>query len=163
MEGASNPPPAGWYRDPDDEALQRFWNGSRWTNSRVPLNTGVPLEDDPQPEPAPLTPTEPPLATGDRLPPPAWYADPENAQGMRYWDGAKWTEHRTNYRAEPAKPASSDGLVIAGYILAVMIPIGGLVIGAMLLGRHNQHGRWVLAISILFIALAFVAADQGIT
>ncbi len=130
----------------------------------MPLDTGVPLEGEPEPDPQPLSAIESPPATGGgQLPPPAWYADPENAQGMRYWDGTKWTEHRTNYRAEPAKPASADGLVIAGYILAVMIPIGGLVIGAMLLGRHNQHGRWVLAISILFIALAFVAADQGIT
>jgi hypothetical protein len=28
-------------------------------------------------------------------PPAGWYADPEGAAGrMRYWDGARWTEHR---------------------------------------------------------------------
>jgi len=44
MEG--NRAPAGWYVDPDDEALQRFWNGSRWTNSRMPRGEGVPLEGE---------------------------------------------------------------------------------------------------------------------
>jgi len=163
MEGSSTPPPAGWYRDPDDEALQRFWNGSRWTNSRMPLNTGVALEGDPEPEPVATT---TPDAADDgqdaaQLPPAAWYADPENATGMRYWDGDKWTEHRTNYRAEaPATTSAGEGLVIAGYVLSFMVPIAGLVIGAMLIGRGNQHGRWILALSILFIVLV-LAAELG--
>lgn len=164
MEGSSTPPPAGWYQDPDDEALQRFWNGSRWTNSRMPLNTGVALEGDPEPEPIPAAtiPAAGPGAEPDQLPPAAWYADPDNATGMRYWDGAKWTDHRTNYRAEPASArASSDGLVVAGYVLSFMLPIAGIVVGALLIGRGSQHGRWVLALSIIFIAL-FILADQGL-
>ena len=24
--------PAGWYYDPADEAIYRFWDGERWTN-----------------------------------------------------------------------------------------------------------------------------------
>lgn len=27
--------------------------------------------------------------------PPGWYADPEGRPGLRYWDGAQWTDHRT--------------------------------------------------------------------
>jgi len=27
------------------------------------------------------------------LPPAGWYADPTQATGQRYWDGAKWTDH----------------------------------------------------------------------
>lgn len=165
MEGsAPPPPPAGWYRDPDDEALQRFWNGSRWTNSRMPVNTGVALEGEPHPEPqaTPESPTPAAAEAPAKLPPAAWYADPENATGMRYWDGAEWTEHRTNYRVEASTGGgASDGLVIAGYVLSFLVPIAGLVIGAILLGRNNQHGRWILALSILFIVLV-IAADSSL-
>jgi hypothetical protein len=28
-------PEEGWYRDPDDEELLRFWDGSAWTNQRL--------------------------------------------------------------------------------------------------------------------------------
>ncbi|MDT5103490.1 MAG: hypothetical protein QOI25_1003 [Mycobacterium sp.] len=28
--------PAGWHEDPNDPALQRFWDGSAWTDRREP-------------------------------------------------------------------------------------------------------------------------------
>jgi hypothetical protein len=74
---------------------------------------------------------------------------------MRYWDGARWTEHRTDYVAAPAKPKASEGMVAAGYILSFLFPIVGVVIGVMLISRDNRHGRWVLGLSLLFI-LAFI-------
>ncbi len=158
MEGTAKPPPAGWYPDPDDGALQRFWNGSRWTNSRMPMSVGVPLETEPRvSEPLPL---EPAIGrTG--LPAAAWYADPENPEGMRYWDGSRWTEHRTDYRAEPAKPKASEGMVVAGYILAFLFPIAGVVIGAMLMGRGNRHGPWILGLSVVLLVVPFLVVELG--
>lgn len=88
-------------------------------------------------------------------PPAAWYADPENPQGMRYWDGTRWTEDRTDYRAAPAPERKNDGLVAAGYIFSLLIPIVGVVLGAILLGRKDRNGPWILGLSIFFIA-AFV-------
>jgi hypothetical protein len=169
MEGSAKPPPAGWYVDPDDGALQRFWDGSRWTNSRMPRNEGIPLEteviDEPPPETGfasdrPQTPDAAPAAeTG--LPPAAWYADPENPAGMRYWDGARWTEHRTDYLPAPPKKPVSEGMVAAGYITAVLIPIVGVVIGVILVGRDNRHGKWVLAIAVLLMLTFFVIGNAG--
>jgi hypothetical protein len=166
MEGTANPPPAGWYEDPEDAALQRFWDGSRWTSSRMPRNEGVPLEGQ-EPAPpryasdapsaAPPAPAEP--ATG--LPPAAWYADPENPAGMRYWDGAEWTEHRTDYLPAPPKKPVSEGMVAAGYILSFLFPIVGVVIGVIVMNRGNGHGRWILGLSLVFIGVFLVVGNVG--
>ena len=144
---AAQLPPAGWYPDPDDAALQRYWDGGQWTGDRTPAT------------PAPAASTgglaETAERTGDMPPPAAWYADPENPQGMRYWDGTRWTEDRTDYRAAPAPARKNDGLVAAGYIFSLLIPIVGVVLGAILLGRKDRNGPWILGLSIFFIA-AFV-------
>ncbi|NKY35876.1 DUF2510 domain-containing protein [Nocardia speluncae] len=29
-------PPAGWYPDPDNNHLSRYWNGTEWTVDRRP-------------------------------------------------------------------------------------------------------------------------------
>ena len=159
MEGTAKQPPAGWYEDPDDGALQRFWDGTRWTSSRMPRNEAVPLDGKElvagppryaSDAPAPAAPTTEP---GVGLPPAAWYADPENPAGMRYWDGAQWTEHRTDYVAAPPKKPVSEGMVAAGYILSFLFPIVGVVIGVIVMNRGNGHGRWILGLSLLFIAV----------
>lgn len=33
-------PPADWYPDPDDNRLERYWNGTEWTVDRRPVATG---------------------------------------------------------------------------------------------------------------------------
>jgi hypothetical protein len=122
----------------------------------MPLNAAVPLEGtDPKPAETSRYTSDAQAAESVALPPAAWYTDPENSGGMRYWDGARWTEHRTDYVATAPKPKASEGMVAAGYILAFLFPIAGVVIGAMLMGRRNRHGPWVLGLSVLF-ALAFL-------
>ena len=38
--------------------------------------------------------------------PAGWYPDPEDSSGLRYWDGATWTEHRSPAQAPPAPQPS---------------------------------------------------------
>lgn len=166
MEGSAKPPPAGWYVDPDDGALQRFWDGSRWTSSRMPRTEAVPLEGTTAEEaPASRYASDQAAAPGSAradetgLPPAAWYADPENPEGMRYWDGRQWTEHRTDYRAEQPPKKTSEGMVAAGYITSFMLPIVGVVIGVILMNRENRHGRWILALSLLFFVIFLVIGN----
>ncbi|UKA54512.1 DUF2510 domain-containing protein [Arthrobacter sp. FW305-BF8] len=44
--------PAGWYNDPQDPALVRYWDGIQWTAHIQPI----------QPQPVPLQPAQPPHA-----------------------------------------------------------------------------------------------------
>ena len=85
------------------------------------------------------------------LPPPGWYSDPEMVDTQRYWDGANWTEHRA-----PGKPAtaakSESGLVAAGWIGAILLPLAGLVIGIILVSRDEGDSGWPIIIASLLVS-----------
>jgi hypothetical protein len=70
---------------------------------------------------------------------------------------------------EGAMPSASR-LIVAGYILAVVFPIVGFVIGVVLVNRSDKreirHGIWMIAISvltafILFVGLTVVSHGSG--
>jgi hypothetical protein len=86
------------------------------------------------------------------LPPPGWHPDPYVVNGQRYWDGSQWTEHRA--QLPPAKQGASDSLVVAGYAIALLLPVIGAVIafiiGIILLAKDRVgHGLAVIALSVL--------------
>lgn len=43
--------------------------------------------------PVPPAPPAPPVAAQPALPAAGWLPDPTTRYGLRYWDGARWTEH----------------------------------------------------------------------
>jgi hypothetical protein len=53
--------PEGWYDDPNDGGLERYWNGEAWTEEARQKYV------------------------------PGWYDDPKRFGMERYWDGAGWT------------------------------------------------------------------------
>lgn len=99
-------------------------------------------------------------------PAPGWHPDPEQPQTWRYWDGAQWTEQRAPMPAPAAAPRASDGLVIAGYLIALLLPlVGGLIafiIGVILLARDRVgHGLGVITLSVISPVIWFVVILGG--
>ncbi|GAB3228701.1 hypothetical protein GCM10027447_21210 [Glycomyces halotolerans] len=48
----------GWYRDPADPAVQRYWNGSAWVGKPVPADVEPPESPEPVDEPAEPSPSD---------------------------------------------------------------------------------------------------------
>lgn len=48
-------PAAGWYPDPTDPGLTRWWNGTAWTGHVLPPPSAAPLAPPPQPAPVATT------------------------------------------------------------------------------------------------------------
>lgn len=64
------------------------------------------------------------------LPPAGWYADPEGGAGrMRYWDGAKWTEHR--HEAGATTTAGSERRFTALHVIATVYFILGILVAVL--------------------------------
>jgi Protein of unknown function (DUF2510) len=82
------------------------------------------------------------------LPPPGWYADPEQPETDRYWDGQAWTDRRAPL-AEQGEAAPGWALWV-GYLGAFLLPLIGFIVGIYLLVRRAiGHGVAMIAISIL--------------
>ena len=99
--------------------------------------------------------------------PPGWYPDPHDSTSIRYWDGQQWTENRAPAQtarqlAPGEKEQEATGIIIAGYIFAVLIPIVGFVIGLTQINR-NRHGLWVvlLSVAVFAAALAILSGQEG--
>ncbi len=93
-----------------------------------------------------------------------WYDDPEDAGTVRYWDGNRWTESRAPVTTPDEKPEKAgfetvDGV---GYVMAVLFPLVGFIMGLVRLNKSKQ-GVWIVVVSVLafIIWLAIFTADAG--
>jgi Protein of unknown function (DUF2510) len=130
----------GFYPDPRNPGVELYWDGDKWTNE------------------SPAT-----------APDPGFYPDPNDPKVERYWDGRKWTESRQPIGLGRAgevdasgKAQEASGVIIAGYVFAVLMPIVGFIIGLTQINK-NRHGIWVVVVAAVafVIWLAIFSGEQS--
>lgn len=123
-------PPPGWHPDPDDPSSYRYWDGQRWTDSRAPRQGGGTGTRSPSP-------SKEAAAASDKdpvgLPGPGWHADPDDPSSWRYWDGQHWTDNRAPRHGGGTGNELSNGW----FVLAVLVPIAGIVLAIIEWSRGN--------------------------
>jgi Protein of unknown function (DUF2510) len=111
------------------------------------------------------------LSNADPPPPPpaGWYVNPSGS-GQRYWDGEQWTDSFSGAGPPPPESLAEDrsvadasgnmGLVISGYVLAVVVPLVGFILGIVAATRPqkriSKHGVWIVVVSIVVTALDLI-------
>jgi hypothetical protein len=136
-------PEAGWYVNPSGPG-RRYWDGQRWTE-HVDDSGPTAVQYASPSISAPPPPPPPPGAYGAPPPPPIAYAQPQYAQ--------------------PAQ--GTNGLVVVGYITAVIIPIVGFILGIVAATRRDdpqtaRHGVWVIVVSVVaFFIWVAILSSQG--
>ena len=115
----------------------------------------------PAPTPAPRA-AEDATATVQATPeaPAGWYPHPTMVDTQRYWDGHHWTDHVAPLALTPAsalpQPTAErmppeeehSTLVTWGWLMALLFPIIGFIIGAVLLGKRPAPGVGVMILSL---------------
>lgn len=87
--------------------------------------------------------------------PQGWHHDPERPGWLRYWTGSAWTEQWRP--TDTTASVDNAGLVNAGWVCAVFVPIAGFVIGIILAARNDPQGGWIILMSLVLSALYFYA------
>ncbi len=161
---------------PDDRA-QNAGDGSR---AQPPPSSARALPRRPEM----TTAQEPPqresnAARRSPTPPPAgWYQNP-TGPGLRYWNGETWTDsyapappppdYQTSGEYQHLHPAveqqGTSGLVIVGYIFAVLMPIVGLILGIIAATRQDprtkKHGVWIMLTATVAFAIYIALTNTG--
>lgn len=88
------------------------------------------------------------------LPPPDWYADPEDPAQYRYWDGSRWTDHRAPRHSSSEEPAGASGGGAGRHRR-----IGDLLSGTWRVMTQNL--RAVLVIYAV-VAVVYLAGEQAV-
>jgi hypothetical protein len=146
-------PEAGWYVNPSGPG-RRYWDGERWTEHiddsvRSAAMYQSPSGSAPPPPPPPVN----YAAQGAYVPPPTPYGPPPGAYGQPGYGQAS---------------QGVGGLVVVGYITAVLLPIVGFILGIVAATRRDEpqtarHGVWVIIVAVVafFVWLAILSSQQS--
>lgn len=92
---------AGWYVDPHRGEGQRYWDGSAWSEHRVPHGSNAP---------------------------PGLYPNPHGGGNWRRWDGSRWT-YSSQEPGERTSPRKKSPAQLA-LVCAVLLVVGGVTMAS---------------------------------
>ena len=161
---APTPPTApGWHPDPWGTSEMRYFDGSAWGIVTRPNSIASGSPDVESLEANPLL-LESPAASenlandsGARgvvepLPGAAWYADPGGSEGLRWWDGARWTEHVSaasqaivgvSKKGAPTDPSLIHARAVSsGRLVRTLLLFAGPALAATIISGAFQM-RWL--------------------
>lgn len=76
-----------------------------------------------------------------------WYPRPGMTGTLGYWDGTNWTEQVAPMGTTAAAAPANVALLVLGYVLAVLFPLGGMIVAAILWRQSNTHAWLILVFS----------------
>lgn len=81
--------------------------------------------------------------------PAGWYPDNNMPATLRYWDGSAWTSHVAPMKQETPAPPVAGGMTVGNaVILALVVPVVGVVLGCVELARgRGSRGALLLLVS----------------
>ena len=86
--------------------------------------------------------------------PPNWYPDPDDGTGLRYWDGAQWTEHR----AAAPPPPSDASATIASPSPATSTPTASDTAPAASTPAPNKRRRYLMMLTLAAVTVLAIVA-----
>lgn len=92
----------------------------------------------------------------DQTTPAGWYPHPSMAGTLGYWNGERWTEQVAPAQGAGSPPESVNGaLLVLGYLLAVVLPIGGMIVAAVIWRQNQTHAVTMLVIALVCAFVGF--------
>ena len=93
--------------------------------------------------------------------PAGWHPDPGDPAFLRWWDGTTWTDQRQPRPPDASVPSTEEegsGMAVAGFVLAILLPFIGFLVGLAMIAGRRRYGGWVVLTSVVvfFLWLAIV-------